>query len=149
MNAADEREELPTMSEAFERVPDVCVVMVNFNGDVHKDCGELPTLVRDKLCDKVVLIVNKVDHVMHGPEKTSVSAEYSPEKMKELGEAYLRNSASDDVVVEVIFTCLRSNGLFPEERVCLQAREILFAEDVVLHRIKKLANENSFSIRTI
>ncbi|KAL2633626.1 hypothetical protein R1flu_005105 [Riccia fluitans] len=52
-NAADEREELSNMWKAFERLPDVCVVMVNFNGDVNNDCGELPRLVCDKLCDKV------------------------------------------------------------------------------------------------
>ncbi|KAL2633633.1 hypothetical protein R1flu_005112 [Riccia fluitans] len=72
MQAADERRNLADMWEAFERLPDVCVVMLRFSGDVTANCGELPRRARDKFCKRVVLIVNQVDSVMKGRKTAPV-----------------------------------------------------------------------------
>ncbi|KAL2633630.1 hypothetical protein R1flu_005109 [Riccia fluitans] len=90
MQAADERRNLADMWEAFERLPDVCVVMLRFSGDVTANCGELPRRARDKFCKRVVLIVNKVDSVMKGRKTAPVWKEFSPDRMNELREAYKR-----------------------------------------------------------
>ncbi|KAL2628630.1 hypothetical protein R1flu_013316 [Riccia fluitans] len=124
--------------EAFERLPDVCVVMLRFSGDVTADCGELPRLARKKLCKRVVLIVNQVDFVMKGPKTAPVWKEFSPDRMNELREAYKRKC--DNMLDDVMLTCLSSQDLFNKEKELLRARGILFAEDV-LKKIKQLVQK--------
>ncbi|KAL2633641.1 hypothetical protein R1flu_005120 [Riccia fluitans] len=136
MQAADERRILSDMWEAFERLPDVCMVMLGFNGDVTADCSEVPRLVRNKLCKRVVLIVNKVDSVMKGGETAPVWKEFSRERVNELREAYKSNC--DNMLEDVMLTCLSSQHLYDVEKELLRARGILFAEDV-LKKIKRLA----------
>ncbi|KAL2633635.1 hypothetical protein R1flu_005114 [Riccia fluitans] len=138
MQAAAERRNLADMWEAFERLPDVCVVMLKFNGDVTADCGELPRRARDKFCKRVVLIVNQVDSVMKGRKTAPVWKEFSPDRMNELREAYKRNC--DNMLDDVMLTCLSSRDLFDEDKELLRARGILFAEDV-LKKIKQLVQK--------
>ncbi|BBN04315.1 hypothetical protein MPTK1_3g03570 [Marchantia polymorpha subsp. ruderalis] len=132
MGAAHDRKRLSTMWEAFEQLPDLCLVLMRFNGDVTADCADVPKEVRKKLCDRIVLVVNHVDGIMKGVKGAKIWKEYPPEKMEALRQGFMKNS--DNMLDSVMLTSLRRVGdLFPEEIDMLRKRGIMLRPELLDH----------------
>lgn len=76
----------------YEKVADLCIVVLNFVGDNCQAAAELPRIARSRMSENVVLIMNKVDCVLHGPRKSKVWDEYSPQKLRDLRQAFAESS---------------------------------------------------------
>ncbi|KAG6553350.1 hypothetical protein Mapa_005085 [Marchantia paleacea] len=134
MGAAHERRPLSTMWEAFEQLPDLCLVLMKFNGDVTADCANVPKEVRKKLCDRIVLVVNHVDGIMKGKKSAKIWKQYPSEKMEALRQGFIKNS--DNMLETVVLTSL-SRDLHDGEKEMLRERGIMFAQEL-LEQIKLL-----------
>eukprot|EP01018_Ginkgo_biloba_P006608 Gb_30164 [translate_table: standard] len=75
--ASSDRQEMSAAWEEFQRVPDICVVVVRFSGDTSSTAEQMPKLARKHICENVVLVVNMMDAVLNGSRKAAVWKEYN------------------------------------------------------------------------
>lgn len=90
--AGGERVPLSKVWENYDKVADLCIVVLNFVGDNCQPAAEFPRIARSRMSENVVLIMNKVDCVLHGPRKSKVWDEYSPRQLRDLRQAFAESS---------------------------------------------------------
>ncbi len=130
IEAGGERAHLSMVWENYDKVADLCIVVLNFVGDNCQAAKELPRIARSRMSEDVVLIMNKVDCVLNGPRRSEVWDEYSPRKLTELrqtfaessgvarSQVFLSVSRANEELEETTYELLRERGsivMFKEE----------------------------------
>lgn len=116
--------------QCLERVPDLCFVVVRFNGDVQEKDHEISgEIAQRRVCasENQVLLVNHVDAVLHGKPKAPIWEELNPLKMQDMREDF---ALSSDVQRDrVLMTVLDNENLFEQEMDLLRERGVLTQEE--------------------
>ncbi|KAL3694117.1 hypothetical protein R1sor_007768 [Riccia sorocarpa] len=130
-DAPGSRSSLSTIWETFAKLPDRCIVVTPFTGDVTEASQELPRLAAQKLCPDVMLLVNRVDGILKGPPKAKVWKQYSEETIKELQQRYMHvNEIGGVNLKEVILCSLEEEDLHDSDIAQLKERGIVFSKEV-------------------
>lgn len=83
-DAGGERAGLSRVWEYYEKFADLCIIVVNFGGDTSRAAENFLRIARWRMCENVVLVINRVDSVLNGSSSSPVWVEYSPSKVKQL-----------------------------------------------------------------
>lgn len=125
------RSSLSTIWEAFAKLPDRCIVLIPFGGDVTEGSQELPRLAAQKLCPDVMLLVNRVDGILKGGPRARIWKQYTKESIDGLHDRFLQALDTSDVnLKDVLLCCLEDEGLYESEKVQLKDRGIVFSKEV-------------------
>jgi GTP-binding protein EngB required for normal cell division len=102
-DAGGERAGLSKVWEYYEKVADLCIVVVNFVGDNSKAAEEFVRIARSRMCENVVLVINRVDSVLNGSRNRRIWDENSPQILRELRESFAKSSglATNQVFLSV------------------------------------------------
>lgn len=125
-----DRAHLSTIWEEYEKVANLCVIVLNFGGDTSRAGQVFPRIARSQMWGgDIVLVINRVDSVLNGSRNSPVWAEYSPEKVKQLKISIAKNSGLP--AERVFFSVLRTNEEL-EETTCqlLRERSILLKDEI-------------------
>ncbi|KAG6553349.1 hypothetical protein Mapa_005084 [Marchantia paleacea] len=125
------RSSLSTIWEAFAQLPDRCIVMTPFGGDVTEGSQELPRLAAQKLCPDVMLLVNRVDGILKGPPKAKIWKQYTKESIHSLHDRFMQLLDTGDVSLkDVLLCCLEDEDLHDSDKAQLKDRGIVFSKEV-------------------
>ncbi|KAL2633610.1 hypothetical protein R1flu_005089 [Riccia fluitans] len=130
-DAPGARSSVSTIWETFARLPDRCIIMTPFSGDVPEWSQELPRIAAQKLCSDVMLLVNRVDGILKGPAKAKVWKQYNDETIKDLQQKYMHvNEIGGVNLKEVILCSLEEEELHDSDIALLKDRGIIFSKEV-------------------
>lgn len=125
------RAHLSKIWEEYEKVADLCVVVLNFGGDTSRAAQVFPMIARSRMCDNVVLVLNRVDSVLNGSRNSPVWAEYSAEKVEQLKMSIAEISGLP--AGRVFFSVLRANEELEETtRQLLKERHIMLKDEITI-----------------
>ncbi|KAL2633623.1 hypothetical protein R1flu_005102 [Riccia fluitans] len=132
IDASAARRPLSHVWETFAKLPDRCIVVTAFTGDVTQGSQVLPQLAAQKLCPDVMLVVNRVDGILKGLAGAKIWKEFSTETMKRLHKKFMQVNEKGGVnLEEVIFCCLEEEDVLYENEVSqLKARGVIFPKQV-------------------
>eukprot|EP01018_Ginkgo_biloba_P006611 Gb_30153 [translate_table: standard] len=102
-----DRQEMPAAWEEFQRVPDICVVVVRFSGDTSSTAEQMPKLARKHICENVVLVVNMMDAVLNGSRKAAVWNEYNRQRLNQMRLSFAERA---ELPVEKVFMSVSRNA---------------------------------------
>lgn len=125
-----DRAHLSNIWEEYEKVANLCVIVLNFGGDTSRAGHVFPRIARSQMWGgDIVLVINRMDSVLNGSRNSLVWAEYSPEKVKQLKISIAKNSGLP--AERVFFSVLRTNEEL-EETTCqlLRERSILLKDEI-------------------
>jgi len=124
-----DRAHLSKIWEDYEKVADLCVVVLNFGGDTSREAQVFPMIARSRMCGNVVLVINRVDSVLNGSRNSPVWAEYSADKVEQLKISIAENSGlpADRVFFSVSRT---SEELEETTRQLLKERLIMLKDEI-------------------
>eukprot|EP01018_Ginkgo_biloba_P006604 Gb_30167 [translate_table: standard] len=105
--ASSDRQEMSAAWEEFQRVPDICVVVVRFSGDTSSTAEQMPKLARKHICENVVLVVNMMDAVLNGSRKAAVWKEYNRQQLHQMRLSFAKRA---ELPVEKVFMSVSRNA---------------------------------------
>eukprot|EP01018_Ginkgo_biloba_P006609 Gb_30163 [translate_table: standard] len=127
--AASDRQEMSAAWEEFQRVPDICVVVVKFSGDTSSTAEQMPKLARKHICENVVLVVNMMDAVLNGSRKAAVWKEYDRQRLDQMRLSFAERA---ELPVEKVFMSVSRNADELENAAVqlLREREVLLKTEL-------------------
>lgn len=133
------RAHLSEIWEEYEKVADLCVVVLNFGGDTSRAAQVFPRIARSRMCDNVVLVLNRVDSILNGSTNSPVWAEYSAEKVEQLKMSIAKISGLRPD--RVLFSVLRANEELEETTRQLLKERLIMLKDELTVKVRGLLLE--------
>jgi len=133
------RAHLSKIWEEYEKVADLCVVVLNFGEDTSRAAQVFPRIARSRMCDNVVLVLNRVDSILNGSTNSPVWAEYSTEKVEQLKMSIAEISGLP--ADRVFFSVLRANEELEETTRQLMKERLIMLKDELTVKVKGLLLE--------
>lgn len=133
------RAHLSKIWEEYEKVADLCVVVLNFGGDTSRAAQVFPRIARSRMCDNVVLVLNRVDSILNGSTNSPVWAEYSAEKVEQLKMSIAEISGLPPN--RVLFSVLRANEELEETTRQLLKERLIMLKDELTVKVRGLLLE--------
>lgn len=138
--AGGERAHLSKLWKDYEKVADLCIVVLNFVGDNCLAAKEFPRIARSRMSKSVVLVINKMDCVLNGPRNSMVWDEYSPRKLAELRQSFAESSGLN--TNQVFLSVSRKNEDLEETtRELLKERDNIMLKDEITTAIRMLISQ--------
>jgi len=140
IDAGGERADLSKVWECYENVADLCIVVVNFEGDTSGSAAEFVRIARSHMCENVVLVINRVDSVLNGTRNSPVWVEYSPRKLKDLRISF---AESCELPTESVFMSISRPSAELDETTCrlLEERPTIMTKEEITSKLRWLLCE--------
>jgi GTP-binding protein EngB required for normal cell division len=140
INGGGERAGLSKVWEYYEKVADLCIVVVNFGGDTSRAAEEFLRVARSRMCENVVLVINRVDSVLNGSRNSHVWVEYSPSKVQQLRISF---AESCGLPTERVFLSVSRPREELEETTChlLEERPSIMMKEEITSKLRWLLCE--------
>ena len=146
--ADGERSHLSKVWEDYEKVADLCIVVLNFVGDNCRATEEFPRIAKTRMSQNAVLVMNKVDCVLHGPRNSGVWDEYSAQKLLKLRDSLAESSGLS--INRVFLSVSRANEDLEETTAELlkERGSIIMLKDEITSTIWMLISELKYRDRS-
>ena len=146
--AGGERAHLSKVWEDYEKVADLCIVVLNFVGDNCRAAEEFPKIARARMSQNAVLVMNKMDCVLHGPRNSGVWDEYSPQKLWDLTQSFAQSSGL--ATNKVFLSVSRANQELEEttHKLLKERGSFIMLKDEITSTIRMLISELEYRDRS-
>ena len=142
IDAGGERAVLSNVWENYEKVAKLCIVVLSFGGDTSRSVEEIVRIARSRMCENVVLVVNRIDSVLNGSRISPVWSEYSPRKLMHQRMSF---AESCGLSRERVFLSVSKPREELEETTCqlLEQRRTIMMKEEITRKLQWLICEST------